>query len=210
MGDDLTDIIYEDRSVIVCVKPPFVASQKTPDGNDMVTLLEQHTGGEIFPVHRLDTLTSGVMVYAKTQKAASFLSREISEGRFNKEYIAEVHGRPAEDKGRFEDLLFKDSRKNKSFVVKKERKGVKKAVLDYEVIESRETEKGCFTKVKIKLHTGRTHQIRVQFASRKMPVAGDGKYGSTDNRKNIALTSFSLEFRHPENGKTVRFSLDEV
>lgn len=176
----------------------------------MITALEQHTGSTVYPVHRLDTLTNGLMVYAKTPKAAAFLSKEISGNRFDKEYIATVHGRPEADHGRYEDLLFKDSRKNKSFVVKRERKGVKKAVLEYEIINSAETEKGIYTQVKIKLFTGRTHQIRVQFSSRGLPVAGDGKYGSKDNMKAIALTSYSLKFRHPDTGRTMLFTLPEI
>lgn len=174
----------------------------------MVTLLREETGGEIFPVHRLDSLTTGLMVYAKTQKAAAFLSAEITGGRFEKEYTAEVHGRPAEDKGRYEDLLYRDAKKNKSFTVKRERKGVKKAVLEYEVLDTRETPDGVFSTVKIRLLTGRTHQIRAQFSSRGMPVAGDGKYGSHLNRKAIALTSSFLSFRHPDSGDRMSFTLD--
>lgn len=202
----LMEIIYEDSSVAVCFKPPFVSSQSVPDGKDMVSLLTERCGTEIFPVHRLDTLTSGVMVYAKTASAAASLSREMQNGGFGKEYIAVVHGRPPEDSGTFEDLLFFDRSRNKSFVVKRERGGVKKASLEYRVIESRETEKGLFSLVRIKLHTGRTHQIRVQFASRGMPVRGDGKYGSKFNSGEIALLSDTVSFTHPETGEKMCFS----
>ncbi len=197
------EILFEDKNIIVAIKPVGVASQEA-DGENMVSLLCDITKGEIYPVHRLDTVTSGVMVYAKNKAAAAFLSREISENRFKKEYVAAVHGIMEEKQGKMEDYLFKDSRKNKSFVVKKERKGVKYALLSYEVIEEREN----ISLVKILLHTGRTHQIRVQFASRKHSLYGDGKYGASDNVPFIALFSQSITFTSPTDKKTVTFSAD--
>ena len=202
------DILYEDRQIAVIVKPAGMSSQKTPDGRDAVTELEKHTDAEIFPVHRLDTQTRGVMVYAKTRQAASFLSREITEGHFIKEYDALIHGCPAEPSGVMEDLLFKDSSKNKSYVVKKERKGVKKASLEYILTKTEETKKGVLSLVRIRLHTGRTHQIRVQFASRKLPVFGDGKYGANDNAPFLGLSSRSVSFRHPQTGENMTFTYD--
>ena len=173
------EILFEDGQIAVIVKPAGMASQLTPRGNDCVTALRAHTGGEIFAVHRLDTPTTGVMVYAKTKKAAAFLSKEMAEGRFQKEYLALVHGRPEDPSGDMEDWLFKDAR-NKTYVVKRERKGVKKAILSYETLQTRADETyGTLSLVRIRLQTGRTHQIRVQFASRKMPVLGDGKYGAS-------------------------------
>ena len=118
-----------------------------------------------------------------------------SEHTIDKVYLAVVEGNPAEDRGVYEDLLFKDSRKNKSFVVKRLRKGVKKASLEYEVMDTAKAHGKILTLVKIKLHTGRTHQIRVQFSSRKMPLCGDGKYGSKDNRCTVALWSHCISLQ---------------
>ena len=197
------EILFEDKSVIVCIKPSGVLSQADIKGSDnMITLLEEHTGGSIYPLHRLDREVGGVMVYAKTKSAAAILSRDIAEQKLKKEYIALVHGTPEFQNGIFEDLLFKDSRKNKSFVVKRERKGVKKASLEYEVLN----EKEGLSVVQILLHTGRTHQIRVQFSSRKMPLAGDRKYGAKDEFLNIGLWSYRIGFTHPETKQSMVFS----
>lgn len=201
------NILYEDEHIVVCEKEAGISSEITPDGNDVPTLLKSGGINEIYTVHRLDTATTGIMVYAKTKQAAAFLSREISENRFNKEYTAVVRGTPGENEGVFEDLLFKDSKKNKSFVVKRERRGVKKAKLSYKVLENRETPKGTYSLVRIKLYTGRTHQIRVQFSSRGMPLAGDGKYGAKDNAENLGLQCVYLSFRHPVSLKTLCFEL---
>jgi len=197
------EILFEDKSIIVCIKPSGVLSQADIKGSDnMITLLEEYTGGRIYPLHRLDREVGGVMVYAKTKSAAAMLSLEIAEHNFKKEYIALVHGTPELQNGIFEDLLFKDSRKNKSFVVKRERKGVKKASLEYEVLN----EKEGLSVVQILLHTGRTHQIRVQFASRRMPLAGDRKYGAKDEFSNMGLWSYRIGFTHPETKQTMVFS----
>ncbi len=197
------EILYDNSQITVCIKPHGTESQG--DGkNSLITMLKEHYSSEdIYPVHRLDTVTSGVMVYARTRKAAAELSRQITENKFEKIYLALVHGTPEPSKGIMEDFLFKDSKKNKSFVVKRERKGVKKASLEYEVLESRDD---GLSLVKIKLHTGRTHQIRVQFASRKHPVYGDGKYGASDGIPYIALFSYSLTFTDPEDGISKTFS----
>lgn len=194
------EILFNNSSIVVCIKPAGVASQAS-DMDNMVKKLSDELQCEIYPVHRLDTVTSGVMVYAKTKKAAAFLSNEISQNKFKKEYVAAVHGSVLPKEGIMEDFLFKDSRKNKSFVVKRERKGVKKASLEYKVIE----ERNGLSLVRIKLHTGRTHQIRVQFSSRKHPVFGDGKYGASDNVPFIALFSSALTFTEPESGKEMTF-----
>ncbi len=183
-------ILYEDKDVVVVLKPPHILSQFSENEENAVTILSEMTGSEIFVVSRLDRNVGGVMVFAKNQKSAAELTKQMQSGIFEKEYIAVVYGCPEEDKGTFEDLLFKDSRKNKSFVVKKERKGVKKASLSYEVLEKRDD----LSLVKIHLHTGRTHQIRVQFASRKMPLVGDGKYGAKDNCKNKGLFCREVSF----------------
>ncbi len=195
------EIICNNDKFVTAVKPYGVSSQA--NGKDgMPDLLKEALGlREIYTVHRLDTVTSGVMVYAKTKKAAAELTKGITDGTFNKEYLAVVHGEVSPEKGIMEDFLFKDSRKNKSFVVKNQRKGVKKASLEYEVTET----KNGLSLVKIKLHTGRTHQIRVQFSSRKHPVYGDGKYGASDNIPFIALFSHRISFISPENGERVSF-----
>lgn len=202
------EILLEDRDIVVIAKPAGMASQETPGGNDCVTALREHTGGEVYPVHRLDTGARGVMVYAKTKPAAAFLSKEIAEGRFHKEYAALVHGAPVPAEGTMEDWLFKD-RSNKTFVVKRERRGVKKALLDYRMETTFETAKyGTLSLVRVTLRTGRTHQIRVQFASRGWPLLGDGKYGAKDNAPLLGLASVHLAFRHPATGEEMTFKLE--
>lgn len=198
-------ILFEDENIAVCVKPRGILSQaESGGGKSMITELELLTGCQIFPLHRLDREVGGVMVYAKTKNAAAALSRDIAEHKFIKEYIALIHGKPETEKGEMRDLLFKDGRKNKSFVVKRARKGVKEALLAYETIDTNEV----FSTVLVKLHTGRTHQIRVQFASRKMPLAGDKKYGARDDIKNIGLWSYRITFNHPKTGETLSFCED--
>lgn len=188
------NILFSDSDIIVCIKPAGVLSQSSVKGEDnMVSLLEKNNGAKIYPVHRLDREVSGVMVFAKTAFSAAELNRQIVERSFKKEYIALVHGKPDSSNGLMQDLLFKDSSKNKSFVVKRERKGVKKASLEYELINSKDS----LSLVKILLHTGRTHQIRVQFASRGMSLVGDRKYGAKDDFSAIGLWSYSISFTHP-------------
>lgn len=204
-------IVFEDKNIVICIKPEGMLSQSDNDGGESaVSRLQALTGGEIYPVHRLDRTTMGLMVFAKTARAASALSRDIAEHRFNKRYIALVHGRPQESRGEMQDLLFFDRRKNKSFVVKKERAGVKKAVLDYVLLNFGETPCGTVSGLEIMLQTGRTHQIRVQCASRGMPLLGDRRYGAQDEFKKIALCAFSLEFPHPESGETLKFDIRDT
>lgn len=195
-------ILYEDKNVAVVLKEPEILSQFSETEENAVTILSEMTGSEIFVISRLDRNVGGVMVYAKNKKAAAELTKQSETRTLTKEYIAVVYGKPEEEKGIFEDLLFKDSRKNKSFVVKKERKGVKKASLEYRVIETKDN----LSLVSIKLHTGRTHQIRVQFASRKMPLVGDGKYGAKDNSKNMGL--FCKEISFQKGTETLTFSAE--
>ncbi len=187
----MIEILFENNDFVVCVKPIGVASQND-NTQDMVKLLSQQTGSEIFPVHRLDTAVGGTMVFAKNSKIAADLSKQIQNGTFKKKYLSVVSGKPEADSGVFEDLLFKDSRKNKSYVVKRARKGVKKAKLEYELISHNDG----MSLISILLHTGRSHQIRVQFASRKMSLIGDGKYGNKDNRCNVALWSSEIAFEY--------------
>ena len=177
------DILYSDRDLAVCVKPVGLDSEA-----EVPTELKRTLGGEIFPIHRLDKNVGGVMVFARTKQAAAILSKAVQEGQMVKEYVAMVHGSPPET-GDWEDFLFKDSRKNKVFAVKKERKGVKYARLEFNRLTSGET-----SLVHVRLHTGRSHQIRVQFSSRGFPLVGDHKYGSRDERLEPMLFSCRITF----------------
>ena len=184
----MIEILYEDKDVVFCVKPVGFSSE-----SDLPEALKKQLSSEIYTLHRLDTPVSGVMVYAKTKTAAAKFSKKISENRdFNKTYLAVCEGEFDTAEGIMEDLLFKDSRKNKSFVVKKERKGVKKAELSFFVLGKKECDKKVCSLVSVTLKTGRSHQIRVQFASRKHPLLGDGKYGSVVKCP-IALFSHKIE-----------------
>ena len=186
------EILYNDSNIAVCVKPVGLNSEA-----DVPAALREALGGDFFTVHRLDQNVGGVMVYARNKAAAAELSRAIQNGEMVKEYLAMVHGTPAES-GRLEDLLWKDSSKNKVFVVKRERKGVKKAVLEYQTIRQGED-----SLVLIRLYTGRSHQIRVQFASRGFPLLGDHKYGARDGFTAPFLFSCKLTF--PIKGKVLTF-----
>ena len=186
------DIIYSDKHLAVCIKPVGLDSEmEVPAG------LKEALGGEIYPIHRLDKNVGGVMVYARTKFAAAALSKAVQEGAMVKEYVAMVHGCPPET-GDWTDLLFKDSRKNKVFVVKKERRGVKKARLEFTRLRAGEE-----SLVRVRLHTGRSHQIRVQFSSRGFPLVGDHKYGSRDEKTEPMLFSCCITF--PWQGDVKRF-----
>ena len=189
-------ILHNDPQVVVCVKPVGTESE-----SGMRLLLREQLGGEAYCVHRLDTVVGGTMVYARSSKAAARLSAEIAADKLGKEYLAVVEGIPEEQDGVLEDLLLKDGAKGKSYVVKRERKGVKKAKLSYKVLQTANTASGVCSLGWVKLHTGRFHQIRVQFASRKHPLVGDGKYGSKSNRCTAALWSWRLTFPHPKTGE---------
>lgn len=184
------DILYSDHNIAVIIKPVGLDSEQ-----EIPAAITQVLGGEVFPIHRLDKNVGGVMVYARTKTAAASLSKAVQEGLMIKEYVALVHGMPPEA-GDWEDFLFKDSRKNKVFVVKRERKGVKKARLEFKRLSEGET-----SLVHVRLHTGRSHQIRVQFASRGFPLVGDHKYGSRDEATAPKLFSCRLTF--PYQGTTV-------
>ena len=192
----MIEIIYQDKDILVCVKPSGVLSAEDSSAKASLPALlkEQLSVPHIFPIHRLDKEVSGLIVYALTPAAASALSADVADHtRFIKEYVCVVEGYPKEDTGIFEDLLFKDSSKNKSYVVKRARRGVKKAKLQYTVLEKNDD----ISIMRVRLFTGRTHQIRVQFASRKMPLIGDRKYGGRPSDKGIALFSCKLAFIHP-------------
>ena len=186
------ELLYSDRDIVVCQKPVGLDSE-----DQMPAALREQLGGEIYPLHRLDKNVGGVMVYARTKNAAAQLSKAIQDGSMVKEYIALVHGTPPET-GDWEDLLWKDSKKNKVFVVKRMRGGVKSARLTFSRLAAGET-----SLVHIRLYTGRSHQIRVQFSSRGFPLVGDHKYGSRDDTTAPMLFSCCITF--PYKGNTHRF-----
>lgn len=186
------EYLYTDRQIVVLLKPVGMDSEQ-----ELPQEILRELGGEIYPVHRLDRNVGGCMVYARTRPAAAALSRAIQDGSMVKEYVARVHGCPPEA-GDWQDLLWKDSSKNKVFVVKRERKGVKAARLEFHRLEA-----GECSLVRIRLHTGRSHQIRVQFASRGYPLVGDHKYGARDEATAPMLFSCALTF--PLNGETMHF-----
>ena len=201
--------MYQDDNIIVAFKPYGLLSEADGTNPNLPAVLKEETGCDsIFTVHRLDRTTQGLMVYAKTQEAARRLSAMIQQGRVEKTYLAVVEGVPEEEQGEYADLLYFDRRKNKSYVVKRERKGVKQARLQYEVLQTIEHEGQRLSLLKIQLLTGRTHQIRVQFASRKMPLVGDRRYGSHIPADHIQLCAARLSFSHPLTGEEMRFSYD--
>ena len=179
------EILFENPDFVVCVKSVGLDSEKA-----VPAALQEQLGGEMFPLHRLDKNVGGVMVYARNKKAAADLSATIAKGEMVKEYVAMVHGTPPAE-GDWEDLLFKDSRKNKVFVVKRQRAGVKAARLTYRLVKA-----GAQSLVHIRLYTGRSHQIRVQFSSRGFPLVGDHKYGSRSDQKEPMLFSCRISFPH--------------
>lgn len=177
------DILFVDKDIVVCVKPVGVDSE-----HGLPEQLKSQLGGEIYTLHRLDKNVGGVMVYARSKSAAASLSAQIQRGEMVKEYVALVHGVPPEA-GDWEDLLFKDSHRNKVFVVDRQRSGVKKARLEFKRLRAGEQ-----SLVRIRLHTGRSHQIRVQFSSRGFPLVGDHKYGARDDIPSPMLYSCSITF----------------
>ena len=186
------ELLHTDKDYVVCVKPVGLDSE-----HELPAALQDTLGGAVFPIHRLDKNVGGVMVYARSKAAAAALSKAVQEGTLVKEYVATVHGTPPQE-GDWSDLLWKDSAKNKVVVVKRERKGVKKARLEFLRLSEGET-----SLVRVRLHTGRSHQIRVQFASRGFPLVGDHKYGARDYLSAPMLYSCCLTF--PWKGKTQRF-----
>ncbi len=198
------ELIYKDEHIVVCVKPPRVLSTDEPGG--VPDLVRQELGdpkADVRTVHRLDRVVSGLMVLARTPKAASELSRQIREDTFGKHYLAALHGHPQADSGTLVDLLQRDKARKMTMVVTEPGKDAREAILDYKVVSKTET-MSC---VRIDLKTGRTHQIRVQFASRGMPLAGERKYAVLDDPCEIALWSCRLSFTHPHTGKFMEFEL---
>ena len=205
------NIVYEDNHVIVVIKPSGIPSQADKSGDiDMLTLVKKYIKekynkpGEVYLglVHRLDRMTSGLMVFAKTSKAASRISNNIREGDFKKEYLAAITGK-LEKNGELENYLFKDERTNTSSVVTADKKNAKLAKLEYKVLGSTVYNNKEYTYVRVKLYTGRHHQIRVQFSNIGHPLYGDVKYGAT--KGDLALVACSLKFIHPTRDEVMEF-----
>lgn len=206
------EILYEDNHIIVVKKEPNIPSQadKTED-LDMLTIIKQYLKekydkpGNVYLglVHRLDRPVGGVMVFAKTSKAASRLSNQVREEVFKKKYLAVVDGKFENKNGVLEDYLYKDERNNMSKVVSKDKKNAKLAKLDYEVLAYNEVKN--LSLVKVNLHTGRHHQIRVQLANSGHSIFGDQKYGSRGKGKQIALWAYELIIQHPVTKEELTF-----
>lgn len=196
-------ILYEDNHLVIAVKPVGVLSEDTPGKPCMPALLREHYRAQgkpdfIATVHRLDKVVGGVMVFSRRREVTGKLTALVSEHKITKEYLAVLRGHPEKPADTLEDLLFRDSRVNKSFVVQRRRKGVRDARLDYTELGRTDD----LSLVRVLLHTGRTHQIRVQFSHRGLPLLGDIRYGSKADCS-TALWSYRLAFRHPVTGKTV-------
>ena len=197
------EILYKDKDIIVCIKPARVLSTDEPGG--LPDLLREALGdphADIRTVHRLDRVVSGVMVLARNAKAASELSRQVREDALHKEYLAILHGCPEQPRGTLTDLLYRDKARKMTMVAREPAKGVQEAILDYEVLNRSET----MSRVRVLLRTGRTHQIRVQFASRGMPLVGERKYAQQNDPCEIALWSYCVGFAHPATGQPMRFT----
>lgn len=202
-------VLYEDAHIIVVEKPTALVCESTAKGDGLADILAEKTGGYIGTVHRLDRGVGGVMVYAKTPASAAKLSAAVQARELKKEYLAVVQGSLEPDEGEMRDLLFHDRRQNKTFVVERQRAGVKEALLEYDTVERLTTARGeeC-SLVHVLLHTGRTHQIRVQFASRGHTLLGDGKYGARGDNRPIALFAKRLAFLHPITRKPMEFEAE--
>lgn len=197
------ELLYIDTDIVVCIKPARVLSTDEPGG--LPDLLRDALGdpkADIRTVHRLDRVVSGVMVLARNAKAASELSRQVRENEFQKEYLAVIHGCPESNTGTLRDLLYRDKARKMTMVAQEMAKGVQEAVLDYQLLNTTES----MSRVKIRLHTGRTHQIRVQFSSRGLPLLGERKYSTLEDLCEIALWSHSIGFTHPRTGNVMQFS----
>ena len=205
-------ILYEDNHIIVVEKPVNIPSQADKTGDiDMLTIIKQYIKekyqkpGDVYLglVHRLDRPTGGVMVFAKTSKAASRLSEQVRDKQMCKKYLCIVDGKMEENKGTFSDYLLKNEKNNTSKVVTKDIKNSKQAILDYEVVKY--DEETNLSVIKVNLHTGRHHQIRVQFASRNHSLYGDQKYGTRGRGKQLTLWAYYLSFIHPTKKERMDF-----
>ena len=197
------EILYADPHIVVCVKPQRVLSTDEPGGVPDLVRQELNTQ-DVRTVHRLDRVVGGLMVLARSAKAASELSRQVRDNEFQKEYMAVVHGTPESAEGRLLDLLYRDKARKMTMVAQEMDKGVQPAALTYKVLQSQND----MSRVRICLETGRTHQIRVQFASRGMPLVGERKYSTLEDDCEIALWSCHLGFTHPATGEPMEFELE--
>ena len=195
------EILYEDSRIAVCIKPPGVLSTDEPGGMPELLRTQLKTAC-IRTVHRLDRVTGGIMVFARSRMAASILSEQVRSGTLQKEYLAVLHGAPPESSGLLTDLLLRDRQENITRVVSEPGKDVQQAALSYTVLETA----GQLTLVRIRLLTGRTHQIRAQFSSRGLPLWGDRKYGSPVENAYPALFACKLSFLHPQTQTPMQFS----
>ena len=196
------EILYCDQDIVVCIKPARVLSTDEPGGvPDLVRAELGDEKADVRTVHRLDRVVSGLMVLARNAKAASELSRQIREDEFEKEYLAVTHGRPEAESGRLCDLLLRDKARKMTMVATEMAKGVQPASLRYRVLKFQ----NGMSRVRIRLETGRTHQIRVQFSSRGLPLVGERKYAVLDDPCEIALWSYRIAFTHPATGEKVEF-----
>ena len=196
------ELIYVDDDILVCLKPARVLSTDEPGGvPDLCREALGDKSADVRTVHRLDRVVAGLMVLARNAKTASELSRQIREDEFEKEYLAVVHGRPEGDSGTLRDLLGRDKARKMTYVATEPAKGVQEAVLDYTCLHTAAE----MSRVRIRLHTGRTHQIRVQFASRGMPLVGERKYSELNDPCEIALWSYRIGFTHPKTGERMEF-----
>ena len=196
------ELVYVDDDILVCLKPARVLSTDEPGGvPDLCREALGNPKADVRTVHRLDRVVAGLMVLARNAKAASELSRQIRDDEFEKEYQAVVHGQ-AEEKATLVDLLGRDKARKMTFVAPEPAKGVQEAVLDYWLLAKNDD----MSRVQIRLHTGRTHQIRVQFASRNMPLVGERKYSERNDPCEIALWSCRLAFTHPRTGERMEFT----
>lgn len=199
--DPMIDILYCDDKLAVCIKPSGILSTDEPGGLPEL-LRNQLQTDNIRTVHRLDRVVGGLMVLARTSRAASDLSKQVMDGSFGKKYLAVVHGCPDKTEGTMTDLLTRDKAKRITYVANSSAVDAQEAVLDYRVLGS----KNGLSLVSVALRTGRTHQIRVQFSSRNLPLVGDKKYGITDDAATTALWSARLSFRHPKTDAPMEFS----
>ena len=203
------EIIYSDKSIVICRKPAGAVSEEAEGKASVPALIREVLGCDyVGLVHRLDQVTEGLMVYSLDPALTGKLSEAVANKDTEKEYLAIVHGTPEESEGEMRDLLYRDAKKNKSYVVKRSRKGVREATLSYKLVETSDSKYGTVSLVKITLGTGRTHQIRVQFASRGMCLVGDGKYGAKDNAPVVALLSQRLTLTHPRTKKQMTFEIE--
>ena len=196
------EILYQDNRIVVAVKPAGILSTDEPGG--MPSLLRQALNTDcIRTVHRLDAQTGGVMVFARSRMAASLLSQQVRERQFSKCYLAAVHGTPQPQRGEMRDLLGRDSVRRVTYVADTPSADTREALLTYETLDTADG----LSLVRVQLHTGRTHQIRVQFTSRGLPLAGDRKYGiPEDGIVPLALWAYRLSFAHPQTGQEMSFT----